>query len=198
MKNWFIRHKVWTGVIVLLLIIGVANTIGYNQSGNSKSPDQSPAPTATATPQITNTPTAVKNPNAITLDDLALAIMLVDPSNSKTDFTDGKYIVYSKDGNSNITLSGSKDDISDIDLNLNHLDKSEMTADTGVQLVSELVNGAIPEWKTADTWLQSAYKSFSTSKEDAPSKTTKIGNKTITMTYNVGYSSLYLTISTTN
>ena len=196
MKNWFIRHKVWTGVIVLLLIIGAANTFGSNQSSNSKSGDQSPTPTAI--PQITNTPTTVKNPNAITLDDIALAIMLVDPSNSKTDFTDGKYIVFSKDGNSNITLSGSKDDVTDINLNLNHLDKSEMTADTGVQLVSELVNGAIPEWKTADTWLQSAYKSFSNSKEDAPSKTTKIGNKTITLTYNVGYSSLYLAISTTN
>ena len=196
MKNWFIRHKVWTGVIVLLLIIGAANTFGSNQSSNSKTPDQGPTPTATS--QITNAPTAVKNPNTITLDDIALAIILIDPSNSKSDFTDGKYIVFSKDGRSNINLTGSKDDITNIDLNLNHLDKSEMTADTGVQLVSELVKGAIPEWNASDTWLVNTYKAFSKSSEDAPSKTTKIGNKTITMTYNVGYSSLYLTISTTN
>lgn len=143
---------------------------------------------------IINSKIPVQSRNTIALDDIDLGILMIN-AKGKTEFIDGKLIRLSEDKKSTLTITGTENNISEIDLSLNRLDKTLRTVDYGTSVISTLVKGAIPEWTGADDWLASAYKSFSAGKEKILNKTTNIGDKIVNVTFNVETNSLYLNIS---
>ena len=134
------------------------------------------------------------NSKTITFDDIGLGVLMIN-AKGKPVFEEGKLIRLSEDKKSTLILTGTENNISEIDLSLNHLDKTLRTVDYGVSVISTLIKGAVPEWTEADDWLASAYKSFGITKEKILNKTTKIGDKTVSVTFNVETNSLYLNIS---
>jgi hypothetical protein len=200
-KREFTRKKVLMifGGIALASFVFIGILGDKKTTTENKEISKELVPTEVAKPIEYIAPTAVltsaPNTKIITVDDISMAILLFNPKVKDINFTDGRFITFLADGKSNLSLDGSRENISEIRLNLNHLDKSSVSADTGVSLVSALIKGSIPEWTDVDAWLVSAYKSFSTTKEEYLYKEKKVGNKTVGLTYNVTESSLYLTIT---
>jgi len=148
----------------------VAEKVNTTTSTQTPEPTKAPIfPTQTATP--TQIPT-----NRITLDSLALTLIIFKP----TQYGD-RYIGYTSDGQNNITLIGSQDNITSINLNLNHIDKSTFSPTDITSLISGLAHQAVPEWTDANTWLENTLTSISSSTDPTPSYQTIVGNKTITL-----------------
>jgi F0F1-type ATP synthase assembly protein I len=143
---------------------------------------------ATTPTPITKSSKSSTPTNKITLDSLSTVLIGFDITRSND-----RYIGYSQDGRSNMTLIGSKNDIKAVMLSLNDIKRDEVLSDT--DLMESTLNAALPEWKSR-TWLGNALTKFSTSTDpDGDSDETDVGNKHVLLGYSTLNDSLSLTIT---
>lgn len=150
-------------------------------------------PTLTNIPKPTNKPTekspSTPDSNAITLDSLALILVGFDINQSND-----RFIGYSKDGNSNITLIGDKNNLKTIMLSLNHMQPNDVLSNS--ILVQDTLQAVFPTWQGLNTWLGNSLTQFSNSTDpEGDFVETDVNNKHILLGYSPSNSSLNLTIT---
>jgi hypothetical protein len=192
-KTQWLKPVKWI-ITALFALILFGDVIAFSHS-SSLSAENKPvitkAPTLTPsfTPTPTKTPPTTPIPNAVTLDSLALVLVGFNVTQSND-----RYIGYSNDGKSNITLIGDKNNIKTIMLSLSDIQSKDATYDS--TLLKTTLQAVLPNWQGSTTWLENALTQFSHSTDpNGDSVETDVGNKHILLGYSPVNNSENLTIT---
>lgn len=136
----------------------------------------------------TQTAAPTTNPDRITLDSLATVLIGYDVQQSND-----RFIGYSKDRQSTITLIGDKNNITTILLSANIMQPSDVMASS--VLIESVLQAALPTWQGSSTWLGNALTQFSNTTDTGDSVETDVNNKHILLGYSPATNSLNLNIT---